>query len=142
MGPKTVSLISPHSPHLGSQLSLPHPNFVELHGSGDSLRGMGSSDSPSPLLWVRVPQGRKGDPLSKDVERGCSACGEGAVLWRPQTLPVGHPKELTFPHVCKGLVLLHRMYQKSLAVIISTRVLAVWNCVGKQTSPQEETFHN
>lgn len=60
------------------------------------------------------------------------------MFWRPS-----HPWELTFPHACKCLISLHRKYQKPLLFSsLAPESMQFGNWVGRQSSPQGETFHN
>ena len=147
-GPRLLSLPSSHSSYLGSQLFLSFrlPNPPEWHSSGDSLAILtppsykqGSpkiTGSPTPGMG----DGVKGNPFSRDVERVRSASTrvEGC-----SGDPPAHPWELTFPHACKCLVLLHKKYQKpSLFSRLPPECMLFGNWVGKSLSSQDETFHN
>lgn len=84
---------------------------------------MGSKAAPSSGMWRVYSTCRRIERCSGD--------------------PPAPPWELTFPHACKCLALLQRTYQTPLLFSsLAPESVSFVNWLGKQSSPQDETFHN
>lgn len=87
-----------------------------------------------------MEDGFKGSPFPRDVERVYGACRRMERCSGDAPAP---PWELTFPHACKCLALLHKKYQTPLLFSsLTPESVPFVNWVGRQSSPQDETFHN